>query len=122
MNLVRSRTATWDCPFRPGISDFMTVSWLSSIQVDLLITDTSSFRCRKMGTGMKYLFIIKFMIFIPRCHNYFFLFYSFLRNRKISPISFFSHFKMTIYKNPDNLVCQDFFKGCQDFLKCCQDY
>ena len=29
---------------------------------------------------------------------------------------------MMTYKNPDNLVCQDFFKGCQDFFKECQDF
>ena len=28
----------------------------------------------------------------------------------------------TTYKNPDNLVCQDFFKDCQHFFKGCQDF
>ena len=27
----------------------------------------------------------------------------------------------TTYKNADNPVCQDFFKGCHDFFKDCQD-
>ena len=29
---------------------------------------------------------------------------------------------MRTYKNPDNLVCQDFFKDCQHFFKGCQDF
>ena len=61
------------------------------------ITHKSQFSLRvgRKRAGMKYLFIIKFMICVPWCHNYFLnIFFSFICNRTISPIWFSHHFKI----------------------------